>query len=81
MMIYNYPPFKGKDAVKIMQNIIKDEISYKNFPKGKFSDEALDFMKFLLNKDPNKRPSAKEALSHRWLKDKKKISARGITDR
>lgn len=71
MIIYNYPPFKGKDAVQVMQNIIKDEITYKTNFKTKFSQLALDFLKLLLVKDPSKRPSAKQALSNIWLKQKK----------
>ena len=32
------------------------------------SDESfVDFVKWLLNIDPNKRPTAKEALNHKWL--------------
>jgi calcium-dependent protein kinase len=32
------------------------------------SDEAKDFVKVMLNKDPKQRPTAKEALKHPWLK-------------
>lgn len=31
------------------------------------SDEAKDFIKMLLDKDPKKRPSARDALRHPWL--------------
>lgn len=31
------------------------------------SEEAKDFMKNLLEKDPNKRFSAQEALEHTWI--------------
>eukprot|EP00879_Flechtneria_rotunda_P000430 GHRR01000524.1.p1 GENE.GHRR01000524.1~~GHRR01000524.1.p1 ORF type:complete len:787 (+),score=270.20 GHRR01000524.1:160-2520(+) len=31
------------------------------------SDDAKDFVSMLLNRDPTKRPTAKESLKHRWL--------------
>ncbi|KAL3783906.1 hypothetical protein HJC23_007644 [Cyclotella cryptica] len=36
---------------------------------GHISDEAVDFVRKLLHKDPAKRLSASEALRHRWLAD------------
>lgn len=64
MIVYNYPPFKGQDGLKVMENIIKDEISYKSNSKLKFTPDGIDFLKNLLNKDPNRRPTAKQALEH-----------------
>lgn len=69
MMIYNFPPFKGDNPLAVMQSITRDEIAYRNPISFKFSYLALDFLKYLLNKNPSKRPSANEALAHRWLQE------------
>lgn len=38
MIVYNYPPFKGQDAIKVMESVLKDEISYKTVNRLKFSN-------------------------------------------
>lgn len=40
-----------------------------NFPPMTNSD-ALDFLRYLLVYNPNKRPSAREALAHKFLKER-----------
>lgn len=67
MMIYNFPPFKGDNPLSVMQSISRDELTFRNPISFKFSYLALDFLKFLLNKNVSKRPSAYEALQHKWL--------------
>jgi len=47
-----------------------DEVSLTKSAWNKVSDEAKDFVSTLLCKDPAKRPAAKEALKHTWLKPK-----------
>lgn len=65
MIIFNSPPFKGKNSVQVMESIMKDEAHFKG--KCFFSTEAIDFVKTLLAKEPKNRPSAKKALEHIWL--------------
>jgi calcium-dependent protein kinase len=69
MIIYNFPPFKGDNPLAVMQSISRDEINFRNPITFKYSYLALDFLKFLLNKNVTKRPSAFEALQHNWLED------------
>lgn len=52
MIIFNYPPFKGGEAAQVMENIIKEEIVFKNCYKTKFSESSIGFLKSLLNKNP-----------------------------
>lgn len=59
MIIFNYPPFKGDNAMKIMENVAKDQIDFKLNHKSKFSTLCMDFLVSLLQKDPNKRLNAK----------------------
>lgn len=47
--------------------ILTEEPSMKRSSWKNISEEAKDFVIQLLNKDPDKRPTAKEALQHCWL--------------
>lgn len=50
------------------QSILLDKLNFKRSCWDGISEEAKDFVAQLLNKDPAKRPTAKEALKHRWLR-------------
>ena len=59
----------SEDDDIICQKIISEEIDYENNKKIKeLSNEAVDFMKKLLEKNPDKRISSAQALEHVWLK-------------
>ena len=51
-----YPPFEMEEQSDTLKQIINGEIS---FPKH-FSDQAKEAITFMLNKDPNKRPSVEQ---------------------
>jgi serine/threonine protein kinase/Ca2+-binding EF-hand superfamily protein len=51
----------------IWRGILTEEPSFRRSAWQEVSDEAKDFIKILLNKDPEQRPSAKDALKHPWL--------------
>ncbi len=53
---------------KVWKSILTDEVDFKRSHWSGISDDAKDFVKMLLNKDPSKRPTAKEALKHPWLR-------------
>jgi calcium-dependent protein kinase len=53
---------------KIWKSILMDELKMSGSRWEGISDEAKDFVKVMLNKDPKQRPTAKEALKHPWLK-------------
>merc|ERR1712083_378392 len=54
-----------KDSIK--RDIIKGEIKWPNHVK--LSADCKDFIKALLNQSVKKRLNAKQALSHKWLKN------------
>jgi len=70
MMLCGSPVFNGQSNSEIFDKIINQSIE---FPKEKFekiSSDAIDFIKKCLVKDPSKRISAIEGLSHPWFKSK-----------
>ncbi|KAF6262574.1 kinase-like domain-containing protein [Scenedesmus sp. NREL 46B-D3] len=51
----------------VWRSVLTDKVDF-NMPWwAGISDEGKDFVHMLLNRDPAKRPSAKEALKHPWL--------------
>ena len=71
-MLCGYPPFNGPSEEDIQQSVL-DHGNAKNVNfnlrgwAGK-SEEAKDFIRCLLRRDPRKRFTAREALMHPWLK-------------
>ena len=59
-------PFIGKSDDETVLSILEND--YDDSLLMNYSDELKDLIKNLLMKDPNKRPSAKEALNHIWFK-------------
>ena len=69
LLLIGQAPFDGDDDDIICQKIISEEIDFDNNNKIKeLSREAVDFMKKLLEKNPDKRISSAQALEHIWLK-------------
>jgi calcium-dependent protein kinase len=66
LMLTGHPPFQGDSTINIFKSIVNKTINfslYENF----FSEDALDFLKMCLRKDPKNRLSAQEALKHKWF--------------
>ena len=59
-------PFIGKSDDETVLSILEND--YDDSLLMNYSDELKDLIKNLLMKDPNKRPSAREALNHIWFK-------------
>jgi serine/threonine protein kinase len=66
-------PFNGKNRQQLFRRISCDEPTFADDKWGGISDEGVDFVRKLLAKDPAKRLSAAQALSHRWLMDNKEV--------
>jgi calcium-dependent protein kinase len=68
MFLVGKPPFNGANNYEII-NSIKTKNYDENNPKLlTHSEEVRDLISHLLEKDTNKRFSAKEALNHKWFK-------------
>ncbi len=70
-MIYGIPPFYSKNIQKMYKKTLCNELKFKKYLDC--SDEAKDFLKKLLKKNPKKRlgsiADSIELMSHPWFKD------------
>ncbi|XP_020210862.1 CDPK-related kinase 5 [Cajanus cajan] len=62
-------PFWARTESGIFRAVLKADPSFDETPWPTLSSEAKDFVKRLLNKDPRKRISAAQALSHPWIRN------------
>ncbi|KAE7999583.1 hypothetical protein FH972_003994 [Carpinus fangiana] len=62
-------PFWARTESGIFRAVLKADPSFEEPPWPSLSAEAKDFVKRLLNKDPRKRMTAAQALSHPWIKN------------
>lgn len=58
-LVFCFPPCR--------KSILSEELNTSRPEWEGLSEEAKDFVRCLLHKDPAKRPSAREALKHPWL--------------
>ncbi|CAB4287457.1 unnamed protein product [Prunus armeniaca] len=66
-------PFWARTESGIFRAVLKADPSFDEPPWPSLSAEARDFVKRLLNKDPRKRMTAAQALSHPWLKNSNEV--------
>ncbi|XP_022952423.1 CDPK-related protein kinase-like [Cucurbita moschata] len=62
-------PFWARTESGIFRAVLKADLSFDEGPWPSLSSEAKDFVKRLLNKDPRKRLTAAQALSHPWIRN------------
>ncbi|XP_048337093.1 CDPK-related protein kinase isoform X2 [Ziziphus jujuba] len=62
-------PFWARTESGIFRAVLKADPSFDEAPWPSLSLEAKDFVKRLLNKDPRKRMTAAQALSHPWIRN------------
>ena len=66
-MLCGHPPFYGGDESEIKAKILHSRLTFPPKDFKNISSEAIEFLKLLLTYEPNKRPSAEEALDNYWL--------------
>merc|ERR1712176_606663 len=65
VLVTGRPPFWGRENKEIIRKIVRGNV---RFPSTiKLSDQCKDFILCLLQKPPDKRLSAAEALKHGWI--------------
>ncbi|XP_023003587.1 CDPK-related kinase 5-like [Cucurbita maxima] len=66
-------PFWARTESGIFKSVLKVDPNFEDPPWPSLSPESKDVVKRLLNKDPEKRMSAAQALSHPWFKDCREV--------
>ncbi|KAK4260060.1 hypothetical protein QN277_003231 [Acacia crassicarpa] len=66
-------PFWARTESGIFRTVLKSDPTFDEPPWPSLSAEAKDFVKRLLIKDPRKRMTAAQALSHPWIKNYKDV--------
>ena len=72
-------PFHSRDRDEKIDLILRAEPVYAGSGWRGISDDAIDFVRSLLRKDPAQRLSAQEALQHPWLLNHKAEEADAAT--
>ena len=68
ILLCGSPPFYGKNEKEIFSKILNGTFTFKHKIWNKISNEGKNLVKKLLELNPNKRISAKEALEDDWFK-------------
>ena len=68
ILLCGYPPFNGNSNVDIYHNIQNNPPYFNGEEWKDITKEAIDLIKNMLNKAPNKRFSAEQCLNHKWFK-------------
>uniref|UniRef100_A0A3Q0KKC3 Serine/threonine kinase n=1 Tax=Schistosoma mansoni TaxID=6183 RepID=A0A3Q0KKC3_SCHMA len=79
VMLSGLSPFLGDSQGETLANIIRVKYNFDYTEFAEISNDAMDFIRKLLVKDPRKRMTATECLQHQWLKQKKKTPKRSGT--
>ncbi|XP_051685584.1 calcium/calmodulin-dependent protein kinase type 1 isoform X1 [Oryctolagus cuniculus] len=62
-----YPPFYDENDAKLFEQILKAEYEFDSPYWDDISDSAKDFIRHLMEKDPEKRFTCEQALQHPWI--------------
>lgn len=73
ILLCGFPPFTGETDVEIMAKVSKGQLAFPSPEWDDISTEAKEFVISLLQLDPAKRPTAKEAMSMTWIVNNTKV--------
>jgi calcium-dependent protein kinase len=66
-MLCGHPPYRGSKEEDIKKKILQGKLEFSKKDFDKVSQEAIEFITQLLDYDPVKRPTAEQAMQHKWL--------------
>jgi calcium-dependent protein kinase len=69
ILLCGFPPFQGGNDYEIIMEVEAARVTFPSPEWDDISGVAKDFVTYLLQKDPIRRPTAKEALEHAWIAD------------
>ena len=67
-MMCGHQPFYNENMAQLVQQITRDDPDLMAEGFIDVSSEAIDLIERMLNKDPEKRPSATECLKSSWFR-------------
>jgi calcium-dependent protein kinase len=67
MLMSGSPPFEGANEDDLFHKVMSEDISFDKPAFAAVSEEAKDFMRYVLTRDVSQRPSPSAALEHPWL--------------
>ena len=68
VLLTGKPPFAGSTDKEVLEKVEGGIFEFFEKDMGKFSNECKQLLKDLTKYDPSKRPTAGEALKHKWFK-------------
>jgi tRNA A-37 threonylcarbamoyl transferase component Bud32 len=68
ILLCGYPPFNGSSDSEIQDATRRGHLQFSSNEWITKSDDAKDFIKCLLRRDPRRRFTAKQALMHPWIR-------------
>jgi len=75
-------PFDGEDDMEIIESIFAGELDFESNPVWEqISEDAKDFVEWLLTFDEMDRPTAEEALRHPWLENTRRNSSLDVQNK
>jgi len=69
ILLCGFPPFYNENVPLLFESIMKADFDYPEEYWDHISDDAIDFIDSLLIPEPKQRLTAKQALTHSWLKN------------
>mmetsp|Transcript_1999 Transcript_1999/g.2312 ORF Transcript_1999/g.2312 Transcript_1999/m.2312 type:complete len:356 (-) Transcript_1999:233-1300(-) len=67
ILLCGYPPFFDNDQENLSRKIIRGKYKFRAADWAEISDDAKDFIRGLLKKNPEDRMNADDVLSHPWI--------------
>lgn len=80
LLLSGIHPFYSPKKEEVMALVSKGAISFSSPSWDKVSQGAKDFVQKLLQYDPEKRPSAQEALSDMWIRERNSLKKMELED-
>lgn len=67
LLLCGYLPFKAQETSDLIRQCTRANVRFESAFWEKVSDDAKAFIKALIQPDPTNRPTAEQALKHKWL--------------
>jgi calcium-dependent protein kinase len=67
ILLCGYPPFYGDSDTEIFDSVRTGRFDFPSPEWDDISQTAKEFVKYMLQKDAKQRPTAAEAMEHKWI--------------